>query len=206
MTAPSLSSSRAHGFLSFVFFAILGLALAEPASAFTAVAGIPDDGPPYAAWNYPTQAQADREAKKGCRDTARNAGKSKAAAKKCAVLTRAKGPGFGAFVCAEAGCAWTTGYDDRQRAVDAAFEQCSKHYENCQTTGIRSWHDDAGFPVRARAESASCIPQTTRRQCEFACTNGDCVVEYTNGCRVRVQVAPRFDPLANEWKFPPPTC
>ncbi len=143
MTAPSLSSSRAHGFLSFVFFAILGLALAEPASAFTAVAGIPDDGPPYAAWNYPTQAQADREAKKGCRDTARNAGKSKAAAKKCAVLTRAKGPGFGAFVCAEAGCAWT---------------------------------------------------------------NGDCVLEYTNGCRVRVQVAPRFDPLANEWKFPPPTC
>lgn len=127
-------------------------------------------------------------------------------AKQCRVLTRAKGPGFGAFVCGDGGCAWTTGYDDRQEAVDTAYRHCSRHYPDCQTSGIHSWFDGAGFAASPTHGDTSCIPNAAARQCRSSCTNGDCLVEYANGCRVRVQVAPRFDPFTNQWTYPPPSC
>jgi len=176
------------------------------ASAFTAVAGIPDGGHTYAAWNYPTQAQADRNAAKGCREDARKAGEPASVAKHCTVLHRAKGAGYGALVCGENGCSWTTGYGDRQEAVDAAYEGCNGNYAGCQTNGILSWHDDAGFAVARAPAGESCIPNTKVRQCRSSCTNGDCLVIYQNGCKVRVQVAPRFDPFTNQWTYPAPPC
>lgn len=188
--------------------AILATLALPNASAFTAVAAIEGKGYYYAAWNYVTQAQADHEAIRGCRQDAQKDGLSASIAKRCRVLTRAKGPGYGAFVCGDGGCAWTTGYGDRQEAIDAAYEHCSRSYADCQTTGISSWLDNTGFaasPART-STGASCIPDTTVRQCRSSCTNGNCLVEYTNGCKVRVQVAPQFDPFTNQWTYPSPPC
>jgi len=52
----------------------------------------------------------------------------------------------------------------------------------------------------------SCRPTTQNIRCSSRCTNGSCVVSYENGCKVRVQVSPRFDPFTNQWTYPAPSC
>ena len=36
--------------------------------------------------------------------------------------------------------------------------------------------------------------------------NGNCVVTYTNGCRMRVQVNPSFNAFNNQREYPSPSC
>lgn len=55
-------------------------------------------------------------------------------------------------------------------------------------------------------EVNSCRPKSQTLTCSSQCTNGDCTVTYENGCKVRVQVQPRFDSLTNSWTYPAPAC
>lgn len=197
---------RLRSLLLLVVAVVLSMFASREAPAFTSIAAIPGTGHPYAAWNYPTQAEADRKATKGCREDARKAGESASVAKQCKVFHRATGAGYGALVCGEDGCRVTTGYGDRQEAVDAAYEGCNGKYASCQTSGILSWHDDTGFAAARAPAGESCIPNTKVRQCSSSCTNGDCLVVYQNGCKVRVQVTPRFDPFTNQTTYPSPSC
>ena len=52
----------------------------------------------------------------------------------------------------------------------------------------------------------SCRPNTPTIRCSSQCTNGNCVITYENGCKMRVQVQPKFDPFNNQWTYPAPSC
>lgn len=177
--------------------------------AFTAIATI--EGQVDNAWwrssNYASQKEADRNALEGCRAEARRNGAG-ALAKKCKIVSRAKGPGYGAVVCGDEGCNWVTGHASGQIAVDAAYAGCNKSYKNCQSKDIEFWSDFAGFPSSkaAKPSGGNCRPRTTTLRCQSACTNGDCIITYENGCKMRVQVSPEFDSFQNRWVYPQPPC
>lgn len=93
-------------FQSLIWVSLL-LAFSETAFAFTSISLVPGDNSTlYRASNFDTQAAADKAALTGCRAAARKNGHAKAA-KKCAVSDRSRGPGYGALVCGDEGCAWS---------------------------------------------------------------------------------------------------
>ncbi|WP_156422061.1 hypothetical protein [Paucibacter sp. KCTC 42545] len=194
--------------IRFVLFASLALMLGN-CFAYTSVAAI--DGYVLSAWwrasNYESQKEADLAAFEGCRSEARKNGIGNLA-KKCKVVTRAKGPGYGSIVCGEGGCNWAIGYASGQAAVDAAYEGCNKSYKNCREQNIDFWEDFSGFPAKnpEKLTGGDCRPRTTTLRCQSSCSNGDCVVSYENGCKIRVQVNPRFDGFQNQWVYPSPPC
>lgn len=175
--------------------------------AFTSIATI--DGQVLSAWyrsnNYDSQKEADNAALEGCRVEARKNGIANRAGK-CKVVTRAKGPGYGAVVCGNNGCNWATGYESSQAAVDAAYDGCNKNYQNCPSENIKYWEDFAGFARKpaAKVAGSDCRPRTSYLRCQSSCTNGDCIVSYENGCKMRVQVSPQFN--GAQWIYPSPSC
>jgi hypothetical protein len=56
------------------------------------------------------------------------------------------------------------------------------------------------------SSDGSCRPRTETIRCKSRCTNGDCEVEYENGCKIRVKVQPKFDSIQNQWTYPSPSC
>lgn len=133
---------------------------------------------------------------------------SKKLASQCKIVTRGKGPGYGAVVCGTDGCSWTLGYESRQIAVDKAYERCVKQYQQCQSEGITSWEDFRGFKVKnsAQTNTKDCRPKTQTLRCTSNCVNGNCVLTYDNGCKINVQVPSRFDSFSKQWTYPAPSC
>lgn len=92
-------------------------------------------------------------------------------------------------------------------AKRGAIETCVKHTnqdDSCTIvwTGINGVVQD----VPQTAQINDCRPRTRELRCRSNCVNGNCVVEYENGCKIRVQVSPRFDPFSNQWTYPSPSC
>lgn len=179
--------------------------------AYSAIVSIPDQGAEifsYAA-NFRKQADADAAALQRCKSSAKKNGLGKLAVQ-CKIYARGQEPGFGAVSCGDDGCGWAVGRTTIQEAENAAYEACSKDIKNCASKDLKSWSDFAGFnePKAAPPASSSgnCIPNTPVRRCSSQCTNGNCLVTYENGCKVRVQVSPRFDPFSNQWQYPSPGC
>jgi len=54
--------------------------------------------------------------------------------------------------------------------------------------------------------SGNCRPKTSRITCQSQCFNGDCVVTYANGCKMRVTVDSKFNPFTSQWEYPSPSC
>jgi uncharacterized protein len=54
--------------------------------------------------------------------------------------------------------------------------------------------------------TGNCRPQTSHITCQSQCFNGDCVVTYANGCKMRVTVASKFNPFTSQWEYPSPSC
>lgn len=180
------------------------------ASAYTAIAVI--DNHTSESWrranNYPTQKEADKEALRGCREEAQKSGIGKLA-KQCKIVTRSRVPGFGALVCGDNGCFWVVGNETRQGAIDGAYQGCAKNYANCPETNIQNWEDFAGFAKLADVSApagADCRPRSNSLRCSSSCTNGNCLIQYENGCKMRVQVQGKFNPFNNQWEYPPPQC
>jgi hypothetical protein len=178
--------------------------------AYTSIAGVP--GHPqdtnYVSYNYASQKSADRNALEGCRVSARSNGAGNLD-KKCKILDRAKGPGFGAIVCGGNGCSWSIAYDDAQAAVDSAYNDCAKLSDDCTQKGIANWDDESGFQNKTQVKSPisqSCRPRTSSITCSSQCMNGNCIITYENGCKMQVQVQPKFNPLNNQWEYPAPAC
>lgn len=79
---------------------------------------------------------------------------------------------------------------------------------------IKKWQQEQAQADAARARkertnaanNGSCRPTTTSVSCSSQCVNGDCVLTYPNGCRMRVQVQPRFNGFTNQWEHPAPSC
>lgn len=54
--------------------------------------------------------------------------------------------------------------------------------------------------------SNDCRPKSDYLRCTSQCINGSCVVTYENGCKMQVQVRPKFNPLNSQWEYPSPGC
>lgn len=54
--------------------------------------------------------------------------------------------------------------------------------------------------------SENCRPTGPSIRCQSQCVNGNCVVTYENGCKVRVRVKARMDPFTSQWTYPSPGC
>lgn len=191
--------------ISLIFLFIM---FSRSSFAFTAIAAV--EGHFSDTWgiasNYATQKEADNEALNGCRDSAKNNGLQKLA-KQCKVMAKGKGSGYGAIVCGAEGCSWTLGYNTGQEAVDAAYASCSKSYSNCKQNDIQFYEDFAGFTSSPSQNTANdCRPRSNSLRCSSSCSNGDCIVTYENGCKMRVQVQPRFNGFTNVWEYPAPNC
>jgi hypothetical protein len=65
---------------------------------------------------------------------------------------------------------------------------------------------DSGSPVDLGVSSGECRPTGPIIRCNWKCNNGDCILTYENGCKVRVQVQPNFDSFSNSWVYPDPSC
>jgi len=54
--------------------------------------------------------------------------------------------------------------------------------------------------------TGNCRPTGPSIRCQSRCTNGNCIVTYENGCEIRVQVQPKFNPFNSQWEYPSPGC
>lgn len=105
-------------------------------------------------------------------------------------------------------------YGNSDAADQAAVRGCEKNAgEGCRLAWSGAIPGDMGTngssPVptpTAGLGTPSCRPTTQNIRCRSQCTNGSCIVSYENGCRIRVQVSPRFDPFRNQWIYPAPSC
>lgn len=152
--------------------------------------------------NYSNQKEADADALKGCRSEATKNRIGQLAAK-CKVLTRAEGPGYGAVTCGENGCSWSTGYGDSQKAVDAAYGNCSKNYQNCNGTNIKYWEDRAGFKT---VVTSSRTTEVNRYSCTNSCMNGNCLRTFPDGSQERWQAPRVYNPSKGDWEWDTRGC
>lgn len=96
--------------------------------------------------------------------------------------------------------------DTPQEAKRAALDFCAEETSSDDVCTIE-WTGTNGLELETRTVNAQdCRPRTRELRCRSSCTNGNCIVEYENGCRMRVQVSPRFDPFSNQWTYPSPSC
>lgn len=104
-------------------------------------------------------------------------------------------------------------YTDSDKADKEAYEGCKNLTgRNCKIV----WSGAIAGVYKlatARAPNPSpissernCRPNTPTVRCSSQCTNGNCIVTYENGCKIRVQVQPRFDGFTNQWTYPSPDC
>lgn len=98
-------------------------------------------------------------------------------------------------------------------AVDNALNRCASHTDkddvcNIVWKGINRKLDTAKqvIPPASAKNKKSCRPNTNPIRCHSNCINGDCVVTYENGCKIQIQVSPKYDPFENHWKYPAPQC
>lgn len=110
--------------------------------------------------------------------------------------------------------AW--GFTDSNRAHESALEGCRKKAgEPCNI--FYSGAIPGPIPVHAAAKTIepapmaatnprSCRPTTATVKCDSKCVNGNCVLEYANGCKIRVRVESNFNPTNNTWEHPLPSC
>ena len=190
---------------SLIFLLIMASRSALAFSAIAVVEGHFSDTWGYAS-NYDTQKEADNRAIISCKESAKTNGLQKLAFL-CKVVGQGKAPGYGTIICGVEGCAWVLGHPTAQEAIDAAYEMCSKSYSNCKDKDIRYSQDSAGFaPSPSQNTANDCRPRSNSLRCTSSCSNGDCIVTYENGCKLPVQVQPRFNGFTNTWEYPAPNC
>lgn len=168
-----------------------------------AIAEVTDKGSHTFVFSRDSAADAKRKARAAC-----------GAACKVEVMTN---PGFYSYAEAEKdGNGQTYGYlaygiEASDQADKTALAGCSrKGGKNCAITRwgvIPGRIQTAQAPAPAlTAKPGNCRPTTAHLRCESQCTNGACVITYENGCRMQVQVQPRFDGFTNQWVYPTPSC
>ena len=155
--------------------------------------------------NQPSQKVAGQKVMKACTD---NAKKDKHTAK-CKLMGTGSGPAYIAFFHTKDGSGFGVASNgDRQEALNSAHDYCLRQGDCPDAAakvdfdeGEQQFHPDTSTPT-----GKSCRPKTQPIRCESSCVNGACVVSYQNGCKIRVQVSPRFDPFTSQWIYPSPPC
>ena len=95
--------------------------------------------------------------------------------------------------------------DATKACRERAGRDCSVVWSGAIAGKIASYNasDKSTTPVPS---AKNCRPTTQPLRCTSQCTNGNCTITYENGCKMNVQVQPRFDPFSNQWNYPSPSC
>ncbi|MBS9009214.1 DUF4189 domain-containing protein [Escherichia coli] len=139
----------------------------------------------------------------------------------CKVVTVAKTPGFYML----SGTRDEKGdYDNlflqygslnRVDAIEKSILGCKKKGgDNCEVIWSGAISGDfekgktSGTTAKKNVQKSNdnCRPQTATLKCHSQCVNGSCIVTYENGCKIRVQVQPKFNGFSNSWEYPSPSC
>lgn len=182
-----------------LFVLVFGLIISTPSLAEWAALATTDDGAWGVSVRRPSKVQAESEAIKNC-----NKYKTKEA--KCKIAGALDQIGYAAVVQSTTRIQISI-QDTLEDAKRYALDNCAKHTSPDDVCRIE-WTDFNGV-IRNKSEpsnNADCRPKTREIRCRSNCTNGNCVVEYENGCKIRVQVTPRFDSFSNQWTYPSPSC
>lgn len=193
-------------FVPFLAVFLISVSASPSFAAHAVAAAEAGDGMQYY-WNVnqPSKKAAEQKVMKTCSE---NAKKNKHTGK-CKFLGAGDGPKYIAFFHTKDGSGFgVSSNTDRQQAIDSAYAYCSKQGE-CPDSAAKVDFDKGeqqSRPTKTAAAGDNCRPRTREIRCRSNCVNGDCVVEYENGCKIRVQVSPRFDPFTNQWTYPSPSC
>jgi hypothetical protein len=175
----------------------LGLFAASPSFADWMALAVGDAGTWGISLRKSSKKQAESAALKEC---------VKAKGVKCRVVGSKDQLGYVALASSKT---WVTAQieDTLADAKRAALDKCAKETSTDDSCTIE-WTGINGV-VRDNPQTAQtndCRPRTPELRCRSNCVNGNCVVEYENGCKIRVQVSPRFDSFSNQWTYPSPSC
>jgi hypothetical protein len=160
-------------------------------------------------WN--TDQPSRRTAEKSAMNSCSAKSKQNRHTSKCKVVQSGTGPSYIAFFHTLDGRNFgVSSHEDRQQAIDDAHAACSKKGA-CPNTAEKVDFDEGELPANPFASSRTaadgdCRPRTPVIRCRSNCYNGNCIVEYENGCKIQVQVSPRFDPFSSRWTYPSPSC
>lgn len=129
---------------------------------------------------------------------------------KCVTKMNFSEPGFYAIAQSPTYLYIARGNPTVEVARKSALNGCSVETPKDETCEIKWESHVAGTKPKAKAASpttgGNCRPRDNAQQCQTSCQNGNCVVTYPNGCKIRVQVAPKYDPFSNRWNHPAPAC
>lgn len=108
------------------------------------------------------------------------------------------------------------GSTNPEEDLSAAQNNCQEHFKSkCVlfrvfsipgAVNIKKKTPKKPTPAQSQVSERNCRPNTPTIRCSSQCTNGNCVVTYENGCKMRVQVAPTMDPFSGMMTFPTPQC
>ena len=176
---------------------LLGLFAASPSFADWMALAVDDSGTWGISVRKSSKKQAESAALKEC---------TKAKGVKCRVVGSEDQLGYVALASSKT-MVYAHISDTLADAKRAALDNCAKETSKDDSCTI-GWTGINGV-VREDTKTAQtndCRPRSRELRCRSNCVNGNCVVEYENGCKIRVQVPPRFDPFSNQWTYPSPPC
>jgi hypothetical protein len=101
--------------------------------------------------------------------------------------------------------------EDEDEARRIALGKCAKKTPVSQTCKVVLSEYNGTSPKANKVASTvqpsgNCRPRTATVRCQSRCTNGDCVVTYENGCKLRMQVGSHYNVLENRWEYDSPNC
>ena len=180
-------------------FFLFGFIASMPAVADWAALAVADDG----AWGTSVQESSKKRAES---QAIKNCNKHKATGTKCKVVGSFDQLGYAVVAQSTSRVEFNIA-DSLEDAKRNALDNCSKHTSTGDLCKIKWTGINGVLRNQPQATNAhDCRPRTPEVRCRSNCVNGNCVVEYENGCKIRVQVSPRFDSLSNQWTYPSPSC
>ncbi len=175
----------------------IGLFAASPSFADWMALAVDDSGTWGISVRESSKKQAELAALKEC---------TKAKGVKCRVLGSKDHLGYVALALSKTFVSVQIS-DTLAEAKRSALDTCAKETSKDDSCTIE-WTGINGV-VRENPQTTQtndCRPRTRELRCRSNCVNGNCVVEYENGCKIRVQVSPRFDSFSTQSTYPSPSC
>lgn len=155
----------------------------------------------YYEGNQPSKAKARELALSQCRHDTEAHGP-------CQLQGAEDGPGYWVVFHANDGSIGMAWGPNRQEVIDTAYARCLE-YAACPREAAHVWYDEGQKKkvTATPASSGNCTPPSGKViRSTDACTNGDCVRRFENGCTVHFHAPYCYDPLQGRWDWKPDGC
>jgi hypothetical protein len=154
-----------------------------------------------------SKAVAIKEAMNACRNVS---GQNSSPKNGCRILGVGSDSGYLAIAVSPSRIHYAIGKDE-EVAQQTALRGCVEETPETETCSIELSKYNGTPPktnnVASNVQpSGNCRPRTATVRCSSQCYNGDCVVTYENGCKMRVQVGSHFNSFENRWDYDSPRC